>query len=293
MGGRKSGRPQGVAGCGRERNPVPIVEPKEKMMSAKRSMRCLSGIVAVLALLGAPAGRAAVIYSQTFDTASSDLLSDYGFAVSGWNTPPTGSYTAAGGEAVMSTGPGYGRLTHTLSTPYAYDWSNPMTLSADLRGVQTSGNTTYGIFMGSASAGIAYSRNIGQYLQNGRGGDRDGNQQITGWLDPDMGTGVNAISNGTTFNISMTVRQNVADPANFDVLFQVNDVDQGIGWYTGISKATYGLDGNISQLGVRGDQIADTVYLDNLALSVIPEPASLGMLGAAAVAMLLRRRFRG
>jgi hypothetical protein len=32
--------------------------------------------------------------------------------------------------------------------------------------------------------------------------------------------------------------------------------------------------------------------IDNLTLSVIPEPASLGMFGAAAVAMLLRRRFR-
>jgi hypothetical protein len=32
--------------------------------------------------------------------------------------------------------------------------------------------------------------------------------------------------------------------------------------------------------------------IDNLTITAIPEPASLGMLGAAAVAMLLRRRFR-
>ncbi len=205
-----------------------------------------------------PAALAQNVYQETFSDDTSDLPTTYGFTIAGWNAG--GSYTAAGGEAVLSgTGTAGGRLGHTLASPFAYDWSNPLTLTADLRSTQTTGNSTYGIWMGN----LAYSRNIGGYLVQGRGGDFTGGNQITGWLENQ-----NALTNGTTFNISITVRENVDNSANFDVLFQVNGVDQGIGWYTGLSKTTYGLGGSISTLGVRADGLVNTVYLDNLTLSV-------------------------
>jgi hypothetical protein len=201
-----------------------------------------------------------IIYQQLFDTDTENLTTTYGFTAAGWAAG--GSYTAAGGEAVIAgTGLAEGSLTHTLSQSYAYDWSNPLTLSADLRNTQTSGNSTYGIWMGN----LGFSRNIGGALVQGRGGDKTGGNQITGYLENQ-----NPLSNGTTFNIAITVRQTVGagNEAKFDVLFQVNGVDQGTGWYTGLSKSTYGLGGNLSTLGIRADGLTGTVYLDNLKLEI-------------------------
>ncbi len=238
-------------------------------------------IAAAMAVGFAGPATATVIYQQTFDANTSNLLTTYDFTLTGWNVG--GSYTAAGGEAVLSgTGTAGGRLGHTLAVPFAYDWSNPLTLTADLRNTQTTGNSTYGIWMGN----LAYSRNIGGFLVQGRGGDFTGSNAITGWLENQ-----NALTNGTTFNTSITVRQNVNNSSNFDVLFQVNGVDQGIGWYEGFSKATYGLNGNITTLGVRADGLANTVYFDSLTLSMVPEPGtSMICLGALGLLTLRRRR---
>ena len=242
-----------------------------------------------LALTAGLAGSATAtaIYQQSFGTATGNLTATYGFTAAGWAAGS--SYTAAGGEAVIAgTGLAYGSLTHTLSQPYAYDWSNPLTLSADLRNTQTSGNSTYGIWMGN----LGYSRNIGGYLVQGRGGDKTGGNQITNWLENQ-----NPLSNGTAFNTAITVRQTVGtgNEAKFDVLFQVNGVDQGAGWYTGLSKSNYGLGDNISTLGVRADGLLGTVYLDNLKLetfSAIPEPGSLLALSCLVGSGLALRRRR-
>ena len=241
------------------------------------------GTAAVFTLLLAPLSKATVIYSETFSTASSDLLTDYGFTRSGWNAG--GSYTAAGEKAVISgTSTAEGKLTHTLATPYAYDWSQPLTLSADLSTTTTTANGTYGIWL----ANLGYSRNVGGNLTNGRGGSNTGGNQITGWLE-----NMTAINDDAGFSMSITVRQNTGNTGNFDVLFQVNGLDQGIGWYTGLSKATYGLSGNISTLGIRGDGFSNGTHtLDNLQLAVIPEPGSLTLLGLLGGALFLRRKLR-
>jgi hypothetical protein len=56
--------------------------------------------------------------------------------------------------------------------------------------------------------------------------------------------------------------------------------------------AIYNMPAQFADVRYYNEQL-DTTAIDGIRLSAIPEPASFGMLGAAAVAMLLRRRFRG
>ena len=275
-------------------------------MSKMRKTGIIGAAIAMAVLL-APISRAGVIYSQTFDTDTSNLLGTYGFSA---NSMP--STTAAGGQALFTVS-GYANLyTSSFASSFTYDWSQPLTVSADIGSPNGGGGQSYGIALHSgtapsSSSGLSWnfywpSSGSASFLAKSNGdGTRVGVNP-----DPDV-----TASSTTMYTVAMTVREHAGNSSLFDLRLQVNGVAQvtpngtwssGTVWPTGVdgdwivgfSKSEYGIAGAdpFNAIGVRADGLSGTARLDNLTLTVIPEPGSLTLLGLLGGALLLRRKLR-
>jgi hypothetical protein len=266
------------------------------MNMSYRSIRGALGVAVALAMGVAVSAPAAIIYQQTFSAGDGDLLTDYGFSQSGL----TGTATVSGGQVGIGGDNVWKVWDVTQSGGYVYDWSNPLTLSVTVGSDNTGGvGNVAGIFIGTGTGTPGAGGLVMEYYWPSPtdviGFVSDGN--LNNRVTPFPST--TKLENGSNlYELALTIRQNAGDIAMFDIKWTVNGINQKTtndGWAEGYSKSTYSIDGSptFGTIGMRNDGVAGTQYYDNLTLSVIPEPASLGMLGAAAAAMLLRRRIRG
>jgi hypothetical protein len=285
------------------------------MSKGEASMKRTSkGYVAMAAAIGVMLGlgasaRAGIIYSQTFDGETSDMLTYYSFT-SVQDELSTGGYSVTAGGPVSWVGDGGGYMTTVQTLGYEYDWSQPLTLSANLGTTVTSGGTSYGLVLGSASAGVGITLRFDEFAAG------KGVMYMSGKYDAATRLYVETtpyppIDSSGDDVVALTIRQNGDETSKFDVKMELNGVAYsantggwwalpgGIaavdGWLTGVNKTDYGMAASGSMtfenIGFRADGLNGTQTLDNLTLTLIPEPATFGMMGAAAVAMLLRRRF--
>ena len=244
--------------------------------------------MAALVALAAPA-RAGIItiYQQSFDTDTTDLLTDCGFSM--WeNASWTPAPKVESGVAVWDGGPGgpvgYDfKMWTAIPSSFTYDWSQPLTYSIDIGSQSGGGGQSYGIFLGTsaqpANAGVSYnfmwpSGGGGSFFGSGSAGD----PRIHNDTNPDVTAGT------TLFTVALTVRQNAGDTGKFDYRVTVNGtaqttvagslpsgVTQDGDWYVGLSKATYGIDGAdpFRSLGIRADGLGYNSYLDNMKLETV------------------------
>lgn len=247
-------------------------------------------IAAILPALNAVAG---VIYSQEFGTSSdsANFAATYpGFTQSGpvWNA-------SVDGYATTDTS-GSGSLWRTMDT---YDWSAPLTVSAEIGSPNGSGGNSLGIFFstsaGPGSRGISFrsyipSNSNGAFACDSSAGNRSlfGVNNARG-IDPDVSGG------GVLTKISLTIRQNADGSTKFDWLATVNDTevwtslaDGGTGtsgWHIGISKAVLNAGAGLASFGIAYDGMFPRI--DNLTVTLTPsteaEMLSFGLPGFPAV----------
>jgi hypothetical protein len=254
-----------------------------------------------------------VIYQQTFGTDTTDLLTDYGFSESK-SGAAVGNARVENGIAVWtgsSSGPAGSNyyLWRDISA-FTYDWSQPLTLTVDIGSQSTGSGQSYGLALynstPSSGNGLSYSfywpsASNGSFFGNAQGGGT----RITNNTDPDMvATTRPLVGSPTMATVAFTVRQNAGDSTLFDYMVTVNGfaqtnagtlpsgVTQVGDWYVGVSKANYGISGAdpFNAVGIRSDGMGWDGYLDNISLTMIPEPASFVLLGMAGFAGLIRRR---
>lgn len=237
---------------------------------------------------------AATIYQETFatDVNSANFATTYG----GFSTFGNVSNVNVTNGVLTWTG-GSGNLSIARTMPTAWDWSQPLTISADLGSLNSSGGSSYGIYLGATlpsalssgnQSGLSFSVFWPSATNGGAVSNANFNSRIGGNqnIDPDT-----TASSSILYNLSLTVRENTMNSSQFDALAMINGVEQFGGWIVGNSKATYGINNTnpFSSFGIRGDGLNTTNYVDKLTLSVIPEPAS-ALLGSLSLVLLLRRR---
>jgi hypothetical protein len=235
--------------------------------------------LAALALMAfATSAAAAPLYQESFGTSctSADFSATYpGFSQSG-----TAVNVNADGYASTDSAAGSGGLWRTMpaSMPI-YDWTLPLTISAEIGANGTNGGQSSGVFFGNASglatAGITFrpfipSDTNGAYVAF-----------ATGWPGRDaFGLGGNTaiapgtVGGGALTKISLTIRENAGNSALFDWLAKVNDVevwtavtdggDGTSGWHLGINKNKLNASGGLSTFGLGYDGM--TPRIDNLTL---------------------------
>lgn len=216
-----------------------------------------------------------VIYYEPFNTDTTNLLTTYGFSQNGW---ASGNYRVTGKRALWDGSGSYSIwLWHTIGGGFTYDWSRPLNISATMASANTGGAQSYGIMLATGTgtpgaAGLSFnlywpSSANGGFVANATAGSR-----VNFNANPDVTAGPVCI-------MSMTIRQNSTDSSKFDVRAEINGVDQfgGDGWTTGLSKATYGINGAspFGTIGIRGDGLGGTQVLDELMLLEIRNPSGV------------------
>jgi hypothetical protein len=235
---------------------------------------------------------AAIIYHETFATD----VDSVGFAATYGGFTTTASSNNMSNVNVTSgvlnwTGGGDGNYNIYRTMPSAWDWSQPLTISADLGSLNSGGGQSYGVYLAASagsSNGLTFSvfwpsaTNGGAVADANFGSRIGGNQNV----NPDV-----TASSSILYNFSLTVRENATNSTQFDVLAKIDGTEQFGGWIVGNSKASYGINNAnpFGVFGIRADGLNTTNYVDNLTLSVIPEPAS-ALLGSLGLVLLLRRR---
>ncbi|MEI7954592.1 MAG: Ig-like domain-containing protein [Verrucomicrobiota bacterium] len=229
--------------------------------------------LATLALMALGSSAAAApLYQQSFDTpsTSAEFSANYpGFSHSG----PAVHVDAAGYASTDSSGSGGLWRTMPESMP-VYDWTLPLTISAEIGANGTNGGQSIGVFFGNASglatAGITFrpfipsvpnGANVESANGNNRGQFGIGNNSA---IDPGVAGG------GVLTKISLTIRENAGNPLLFDWLAKVNDVEVWTGgtsgWHLGINKSKLNASGGLSTFGLGYDGM--TPRIDNLTLEL-------------------------
>lgn len=212
-----------------------------------------------------------IIYSQAFDTNTTDLLSTYGFSSVGGAV----SYFATNGQALWTGSGGYYMLMwRQMPAGFVSDWTRPLVLTADLASQNTGGGQSYGILLGAGTgqpgdAGLSFNLYWPSSVNGGWASYANGGgTRSTINANPDVTAGTDM------WNLTMTIRENTDDAGKFDVKLQVNGTNQwgSDGWSNGFSKAAFGIDNSnpFGTFGIRGDGLSVTQRLDNLTLSVLP-----------------------
>jgi hypothetical protein len=260
-------------------------------------MKTRATVGLIIAALAMSSAQAAVIYSETFTGDGTFGVEYTGF---NWNT----TTPVASDGVVTFEGSGEFRLNRAVAALTSWSWSDgPLQLSMDLGSNGVGGSGSLGIYLhtrdsgpwpleGATSGGVSFQS---YWPSSAKTGNNAWVAAASGGWGTRQYFELNTDTTSTeapTYTFTMTIQENAVDSTKFDVTTAINGTDQIT--LTLDKAGYYGIDGAtpFRSIGVRGDGSSD-IYLDNITLSVIPEPASLGMLGAAAVAMLLRRRFRG
>jgi hypothetical protein len=266
-------------------------------MGMKKFMKWTVGL-AVAALLVSASRASIVIYQDTFNRTDAALNGDQLGVASGFTG--TGGY--GGSEtATWWAGPSFttdGTVAHSGGSGKAYLPFTPQaglvyTLSVGMQNV-SSGNWV-AIGFGTVNFG-----NTPDTLSFHDGGTNPapwellwyGNNGSTWWEGPGT-TGSTGFSyanggGGSGWNQLQIVLDTQTDVNNWTATLFVNG-NQCPTTYT-YSAASWAP--NAIGWGAQSTAGVDMANADTFSLTVIPEPATFGMLGAAAVAMLLRRRVR-
>lgn len=258
---------------------------------------------------------AATIYSQSFDTDTSDLLTGYGYSQYKSSTNAVGNPRVENGVAVWTGGAsgviGYDYKLYRNISDFTYDWSQPLTYSIQIGSQSTGSGQSYGLFLGTSATqpsngGVSYSFYWPSASNGSFFGDGGTNNRITNNTSPDVTATARPLTGTPTLaTVAFTIRQNEGNSALFDYMVTVNGtaqttvngalpsgVTQAGDWYVGLSKSTYGIGGAdpFNVIGVRADGLGYDSYLDNLSLTMIPEPSSFMLAGMAGLAAFIRRR---
>jgi hypothetical protein len=228
----------------------------------------------VLARSGPPAPP---LYQESFSTpsTSTDFPTTYpGFTQSG----PAVNVDVAGYAGTDSRA---GEVAGLWRTMPVYDWSGPLTVSAQIGAADGNSGNSLGVFFGNASGlatgytGITFrpfipSDTNGAYVAF-----------ATGWPGRDaFGLGGNTaiapgvVGGGALTKITFTIRQNAGNSLLFDWLAKVNDTEVWTavayggtgtsGWHLGIPKSRLNASGGLSTFGLGYDGM--TPRIDNLTL---------------------------
>lgn len=238
--------------------------------------------VAALALVGATsASEAAVVYSTDFNTptyTSGALIGQDGWLITG--TSVVNPLSVSGGSVSLTT---TGQDANRPFTPTITSGSAFLGVDANVTAAQATGD--YFIHLGDGGTTNFYAR---VYARSATGG------YVLG-----LATSSGTVTYGTTvvpFGTSRIVAQYnfVAGAANDTASLFVNGTSYGPGTTIGTDATT------ISSLNLRQGSAsnAPTVNVDNIVVSTdfdsanaaVPEPTSLGLLGAAGLMALRRRR---
>ncbi len=104
--------------------------------------------------------------------------------------------------------------------------------------------------------------------------------QVYGWTQASLGS------------TEKMLTYNTLQPANSAVLLDVN-LDEGTGVFTSAAFDMTGMNFYAIRFTSNGfDASQDTLTIDNVSINVVPEPATVGMLGLGALVALLIRRVR-
>jgi hypothetical protein len=228
----------------------------------------------VLARSGPPAPP---LYQESFSTpsTSTDFPTTYpGFSQSG----PAVNVDVAGYAGTDSAA---GEVAGLWRTMPVYDWSGPLTISAQIGAADGNSGNSLGVFFGNASgmatgySGITFrpfipSDKNGAFVGYANG--YPGRDQFGLGGNTPIAPGV--VSGGALTKISFTIRQNAGNPLLFDWLAKVNDTevwtavaDGGTGtsgWHLGIDKNRLNASGGLSTFGLGYDTL--TPRIDNLTL---------------------------
>ena len=234
--------------------------------------------LAALALMAfATSAAAAPLYQESFGTSctSADFSATYpGFSQSG----PAVNVNADGYASTDSRAGEVGGLWRTMPV---YDWSGPLTISAQIGAADGNSGNSLGVFFGNASglatgySGITFrpfipSDKNGAFVGYANG--YPGRDQFGLGGNTPIAPGV--VGGGALTKISFTIRQNAGNPDLFDWLAKVNDTevwtavgdggDGTSGWHLGIDKNRLNASGGLSTFGLGYDAL--TPRIDNLTL---------------------------
>ena len=251
----------------------------------KRGLRAfVAGISIVLgSAICAPA--AVINYSTDFNAPTytdGGLVGQDGWLQTGTiaTTPLMVSNTATNGIVSMTTG----QDANHLFTPAAT--SDSVFVAADITLTTASSAGDYFLHMGDGGASNFYDR---LYAKAATGG-------FVMALGTSSGTatyGTTVLSFGTTYHI-VEEYDFVAGLANDTGALFVNPSDPlGIGDTPYVAATTVGIDAtSISSVNLRqgGSTTAPTMTIDNITVTSAPEPASLGLLAVAGLALVRRKR---
>ena len=246
------------------------------------------GAVAQAAVVGTDNASAAA-YADGWQTGDNGAVT--GNAFNAWNlvtTTPANSFAGHFiGDSTQLSG-GTGADLNTNGSSFGL-YANP-TGSVEADAFRT--------FNGALAAGQTFSVNLGVNFRNGNKGmnlqDAGGNTLFTlnvggddyTVYDASSGTGSigNAYSSNTAFNLSFT--QTTATGGTFTI--------NRTGGVTGTTTGTYNGVASGIKLYENGTDTGDgsnNLFANSLSISgAVPEPASLGLLGVAAVGLLRRRK---
>ena len=266
-----------------------------------KTTRTFSALLSGFSLL-AVSGAAQAAYMQNFDTLNPGAINGQ----DGWGGAGTVQSTVAvSGQALALTATGEG--PYRAGVFVSSNTMSPQRLQFDLQLSKTIADF----------AGIA-----GQSIQQQilvRGPEENELFYIiyrgsTGSADPDTGV-VPVTENTFQFRGSSATWTSLSSPQKntwYHIEVDLSTQDKGAGTYGRLGSGTfvgriyqgntlltgannsqtfYG-NGNYNGIGftAQGGDTASTVYVDNLSTGPVPEPASLGLLGLGAVAMLRRTR---
>ena len=247
----------------------------------------LPALVCVLAI-AAIASATTPIYEEDFEGAGSDIA-DFGFTQpNGWNDgpQPVGVSAGLGGRALLPPTGGDQSLRHSTTpidiSPALADDVISITLRADMYATTLGGDGYVGISTGACcnNTGIHIGASAGAWKLDLRGmGDSD----ASGLHLIDT-TGFDMLNKPVVVEafvdlVANMVTGSVTDPATGD----------------SISVATALIEpGNfagITSISIQGVEIVQSPDIDNISLTyVIPEPATVALLGLGVLGLCRRRR---
>jgi hypothetical protein len=248
-------------------------------MNTPNRWLALPALVSLAAAFASPTS-AAPIYQESFATesTSANFAATYpGFTQSGplWNV-------SASGYASTDTSGGDGRLWRTM---IAYDWSVPITISAEIGSATASGGQGLGIFFSNASgpvngAGISFRPFIRSDTNGANITDAKGDNRGTFGVASNRDINPDIPQGGALTKISLTIRENVADDTKFDWLAKVADTpvwtsvadgsDGVTGWHTGIAKSKLNAAAGLTTFGIAYDGMIPRI--DNLTVTLEEPP---------------------
>ncbi|MEM8945904.1 MAG: PEP-CTERM sorting domain-containing protein [Planctomycetota bacterium] len=222
------------------------------------------------------------------NTANASLLTNGDFEtgdLTGWTEPVTpsgwsvGTPALSGGFSAISAPPGaFNKTLRQEVSPLTDDTTLTMQFSAPSS--TTSSARSLNFYLEASNFFRMNLRIVDE------GSDGDGDLQAFDNVASTPASGWTTLLNDISFDTAHTLTVNVTGLGTVDTASFTADVDGNTS--APIQAFQSGIPFSISRVELVNNNIGWTV--DNVTLSVIPEPASLALLGFSGIAMVIRRR---